>query len=188
MKGREAWHAAVHEIRKSCTQLSDWKTMTKQRNIWYDMIYMMSGGGSDQMKQKVSWAHSEWWSHQESFSQETNEVWRELEGGERINTWCKWENRNQGRRQQRPKAPRQDCAFWERPSAGGQWAGAERINYRGSDDDGLCCCLVAKSRLTLWDPMACSTPGFCDGLRGQQSTLGFLPSEVGNPRRIWNRV
>ena len=25
---------------------------------------------------------------------------------------------------------------------------------------GFCCCLVAKSRLTLWDPMDCSTPGF----------------------------
>ena len=62
-----------------------------------------------------------------------------------------------------------------------------RVNYRGSDDDGPCCCLVAELCLTLWDPMACSTPGFPDGLRGQQRTLDFIPSEVGNPGRTWSR-
>ena len=36
VKDREAWHAAVHGITKSWTQLSDWKTT----NSWFTILYV----------------------------------------------------------------------------------------------------------------------------------------------------
>ena len=34
---RRAWHAAVHQVKKSRAQLSDWKTTTKGKTMVRDM-------------------------------------------------------------------------------------------------------------------------------------------------------
>ena len=39
MRDREAWHAAVHGVAKSQTQLSDWTTTTTTTKIYYKQIY-----------------------------------------------------------------------------------------------------------------------------------------------------
>ena len=112
---------------------------------------------------------------------------QELEGGERTNGGVngKTEIKAGGNRDQRPQG--RTALFRRDLRLEASDGGGVRVNYRGSDDDGLCCCLAARSRLTFWDPTACSTPGLHDGLRGQQRTLDFIPSEVGNPRRTWSR-
>ena len=38
VKDREAWHAAVHEVKKSQTWLSDWK----KKKSWVMMLYFMN--------------------------------------------------------------------------------------------------------------------------------------------------
>ena len=37
VKGREIWHAAVHGVTKSWTQLSDWTRVTHGTYVWYLM-------------------------------------------------------------------------------------------------------------------------------------------------------
>ena len=39
VKDRETWHAAVHGVAKSQTQLSDWTTTTTTMKIYYKQIY-----------------------------------------------------------------------------------------------------------------------------------------------------
>ena len=43
VKNREAWHAAVHGVAKSQTQLSNWTTTTINQSIYLNSVYKTSG-------------------------------------------------------------------------------------------------------------------------------------------------
>ena len=43
VKDREAWHAAVHGVAKSQTQLSDWTTTTKKYGSKYSYLKELKG-------------------------------------------------------------------------------------------------------------------------------------------------